>query len=96
MVLRGDEVQVDAHFIRLEIVLTLTQDRCTVCIERTIRSEIIVGRTRWISLVTLVMWNLVSVYLETVLVLVQDRCIVCSKHTIGSYIILDTPSGTPR
>jgi hypothetical protein len=49
MVLQGDEVQVDAHFIHLEIVLTLTQYRCTVCLERTIRSEIVVGRTRWIS-----------------------------------------------
>ena len=27
--------------VRLEIVLTLTQDRCTVCAERTIGSEII-------------------------------------------------------
>jgi hypothetical protein len=28
-------------FIHLEIVLIMTQDRCTVCIERTIGSEII-------------------------------------------------------
>jgi hypothetical protein len=27
--------------VRLDIVLILTQDRCTVCVERTIRSEII-------------------------------------------------------
>jgi hypothetical protein len=27
--------------VRLEIVLILTQDRCTVCVERTIGSEII-------------------------------------------------------
>jgi hypothetical protein len=31
--------------VHLEIVLTLTQDRCMVCIERTICSEIDVGRT---------------------------------------------------
>jgi hypothetical protein len=29
-----------AHLERLEIVLILTQDRCTVCVERTIGSEI--------------------------------------------------------
>jgi hypothetical protein len=27
--------------VRLDIVLILTQDRCTVCVEHTIRSEII-------------------------------------------------------
>ena len=27
--------------VRLEIVLTLTQDRCTVCVEHTIGSEIV-------------------------------------------------------
>jgi hypothetical protein len=82
--------------VHLEIVLILVQDRCTVCVEQTIRSKILVGCTRWISKVTLVMWNLVSVHLETVLVSVQDRCMVCSKHTIGSEIILDAPNGTPR
>ena len=34
------------------------------------------GCTRWNSLVTWVMWNLVSIRLEIVLVLVQDRCMV--------------------
>jgi hypothetical protein len=84
--------------VHLEMVLFLVQDRCTVCIEHTIRSEIFVGCTRWIAKVTLVMWNLVSVHLEIVLllVLVQDRCMVCCKHTIGLEIILDTRSGTPR
>jgi hypothetical protein len=47
-------------------------------------------------MVTLVMWNLISVHLETVLVLVQDSCMVCSKYSIGSEIILDAPDGTPR
>jgi hypothetical protein len=83
--------------VRLEIVLTLTQDRCMVCV-RAIRSEIIVRCTRWISQVTLTMWNLVSVYLETglVLVSVQDRCPVCAIRTIGLEIVLDAPDGTPR
>jgi hypothetical protein len=41
MVLLSDEAQVEARLIRLEIVLILTQDRCTVCANRTIGSEII-------------------------------------------------------
>ena len=35
-------------------------------------------------MVTLVMWNLISVRLETVLVSMQVRWTVCAKHTIGS------------
>jgi hypothetical protein len=41
MVLQGDEAQVEAHFGPLEIVLILMQNRCTVCVERTIGFEII-------------------------------------------------------
>jgi hypothetical protein len=54
------------------------------------------GHTRWNSLVTWVMSNLISVRLEMVLVLVQDRCTVCAERTVGSEIILDAPDGTPR
>ena len=41
MVPLGDEVQVEARFGLLDIVLILMQDRCTVCVERTIGSEIV-------------------------------------------------------
>ena len=41
MVLQGDEAQEEALLKRLEIVLISTQDRCMVCAERTIGSEII-------------------------------------------------------
>ena len=41
MVPLGDEAQVEARFGRLEIVLILTQDRSTVCIEHTIDSKIV-------------------------------------------------------
>ena len=41
MVPIGDEAQVEDRFGLLDIVLMLTQDRCTVCDERTIGSEII-------------------------------------------------------
>jgi hypothetical protein len=54
------------------------------------------GRSRWISYVTLVMWNLVSIHLETVVVLVHDTCTVCAKRTIGTEIVLHAPDGTPR
>ena len=64
-----------------DIVLIWTQDRSTVCVERTIGSDIVIdttdGTPRW------VMWNLSSSCLETVLVPVQDRCMVCARRTIG-------------
>ena len=41
MVLLGDEAQLKLILVRLEIVLILTQDRCTVCAERTIGLEIV-------------------------------------------------------
>jgi hypothetical protein len=37
----GDEDQVEARFVLLEIVLVLTQDSCTVCDKHTIASEIV-------------------------------------------------------
>ena len=41
MELLGVVGHVDSHSVRLEIVLILMQDRCTVCVEHTIGSEII-------------------------------------------------------
>jgi len=41
MVPLGDEAQVQPRFCLSDIVLILTQDRCTVCVERTIGSKII-------------------------------------------------------
>ena len=41
MVHLGEEAQVEAHFWRLEMMLILTRDGCTVGAERTIGSEII-------------------------------------------------------
>ena len=41
MVILGDVCQVESHLVRLEIVLILTQDRCTVCAEDTIGTEIV-------------------------------------------------------
>ena len=41
MVPLGDEAQVEARFGLSDIVLILMQDRCSVCVERTIGLEII-------------------------------------------------------
>jgi hypothetical protein len=43
IVLLGDEAQVVLVLVRLEVLLILTQDRCTVCTEHTIGSKIIFG-----------------------------------------------------
>ena len=92
MVPLGDEVQVEARFGLLDIVLILMQDRCMVCIECTIGTEIILDAPDGPSR----MWNLTSFRLEIVLVSVQERCMVCARCTIGLNIILDAPDGTPR
>ena len=77
--------------VRLEIVLILTQDRYTVCVERTIDSEINLDTPDGKLLGEVGLVKSRSVHLEMVLVLVQDRCMVCAKRTIASYIILDAP-----
>jgi hypothetical protein len=41
MVLLGDEAQVEACSVHLEIVLILMQDRCMVCAECTIGMEFV-------------------------------------------------------
>jgi hypothetical protein len=81
--------------VRLEIVLLLMQDCCTICVECNVGSEIVLGHPTEL-LVMCVMWNLVSIYLEIVLASVQDRCSVFVKRTIGSLIVLGAPDGTPR
>jgi len=41
MELLGDVGQVESRSFRLEMVLVLVQDRCTVCAKRTIGSDIV-------------------------------------------------------
>ena len=41
MELLGDVGHVESRSVRLEMVLVLVQDRCPVCAERTIGSEIV-------------------------------------------------------
>ena len=41
MELQGDVSRVESRSIRLEMVLVLVQDRCTVCAKRSIGSDIV-------------------------------------------------------
>jgi hypothetical protein len=94
MVLLGDEAKVDARFGLFGDSNTL-DERLVHGLRRTYHRLINhFGRTRWISSVTLVIWNLVSIHLETVLVSVQDRCKVCASRS--SEIVLDARDGTSR
>ena len=79
----------------LEIVLILTQDRCTVCAEHTIGSEIVLDAPNE-TLGDVGHVESYSLYLEMVFVFVQEWCMVCTKPTIGSDILLDATDGTPR
>ena len=96
MVLRGDEAQLEAHFGPFGDSANLDARSVHGLRRMYHRLGNHLGRTRWNSYVTWVMWNLNSFCLETVLVSVQDRCIVCARHTIGSKIVLDGPDGTTR
>jgi hypothetical protein len=59
--------------VHLEIVLILTQDRCTVCAEHTIGPEIALDAPGELQGARL-KWMLVSVCLAMVLNLMLDRC----------------------
>jgi len=41
MVILGDVGHVESHSVRLEMVLVLAQDRCTVCAQRTIGPDVV-------------------------------------------------------
>ena len=81
--------------VHLEIVLILTQDRCTVC-----TNVPYARKSFWMHPMELLgdMGYVEShfFHLETVLVSVQDRCMVCARRIIGTEIILDTLDGTTR
>ena len=76
-------------------MLILGQDRCIVCVERTIGLELILTHPMEL-LGDVGHVEFLSVRLETVLVSVQDRCTIGAKCTTGSEILLDAPDGTPR
>jgi hypothetical protein len=82
--------------VHLEIVLISTQDRCTVCTEHTIGSEIILDAPDGTPSLQGLCRTWFSDCLETVLVSVQDWCTICTEHTTGSKNILDAHDGTDR
>ena len=41
MVILGDVGHVESHLVRLEMMLVLAQDRCTVCAQRTIGPDVV-------------------------------------------------------
>ena len=69
--------------VRLEIVLILTQDRCTVCTECTIGSEIILDATNVHLGDEAQLVAHFGPFGDTV-ILMQDRCMVCTEQTIGT------------
>ena len=79
------------------------QDRCMVCMEHTICSEInldtpdgTIDAPNGTTYMKCIIWNLASVQLDIVLVSVQDRCMVCAQRTIGIYTVVEVHDGTPR
>ena len=90
MELLGDAGHVESRSVRLDMVLVLMKDWCTVCAKRTIGSDIVLGAF-WMHPMELLgdvgHVESRSVRLEKLLVLVQDRCMVCDKRSIGSDII---------
>ena len=95
MVLLGDKAQVVARFVPFGDSVILMQDRCTVCTERTIGSEIILDAPNVHLGDEAQLVAHFSPFGDSVS-LTQDRCMDCTEHTIGSEIILDAPDGTPR
>ena len=91
MVLLANGGEEEAHFIRLEILLISSQDRCTVCTECTTSMEIALGTPECYSEVMYVEWKLVLVRFKIVFVSAKDRCTVCAECNSGMEIALGTP-----
>jgi hypothetical protein len=78
--------------VRLEIVLILTQDSCTVCAELTTAQQLFWTHPKVMKLKC----KLDSDRSKIVLILTQDRCMDCAECTIALEAILDAPDGTRR
>ena len=91
MVPLGDEAQVEARFSLSDILLILTQDRSTVCVEHTIGSEIILDAPNGNPMLQ----GSSGSPFRSVWILTQDRSTVCVERTIGSEIILHALDGAP-
>ena len=78
--------------VRFEVVLISTQYWCTICGERAIVSEVMLGAPDG----TPRLHGSSGGSFKSIIVLtsMQDRCMVCAKCFIGLEIILDAPDGT--
>jgi hypothetical protein len=85
MVLLGDEAQVDARFGLFGDNANLDARQAHGLRRMYHRLKNHFRRTRCIFLVTLVIWNLVSIHLETILVSVQDRRTVYAKTSLRNH-----------
>jgi hypothetical protein len=65
------------------ILLASVQDRCSVCVKRTIGSLMVLD-TPMVLLGDEGLVELCSVRFKIVLLMTQDRCTVCTERTIGS------------
>jgi hypothetical protein len=79
--------------VRLDIVLVLMQDRCTVCTEHTIGLEIILDAPD-ILLGDMGQAEAHFDPFKDSFNPVQDRCTVCDECTTGMETALGTPDGT--
>jgi hypothetical protein len=83
MELLGDMGRVEACFDPLRDSVNFGPDRCPVCAESAIRSEII-----FYSLVTWVKWKLVPIHLQTEVI-----SVLCAEYTTGMEIFFAQPDG---
>jgi hypothetical protein len=65
------------------ILLASVQDRCSVCVKRTIGSLMVLDAPM-VLLGDEGLVELCSVRFKIVLLMTQDRCTVCTERTIGS------------
>jgi hypothetical protein len=68
---------------RFDMFLASVQDRCSVCVKRTI-SSLIVFDAPIVLLGDEGLVELCLVRVKIVLLMTQDRCTVCTERTIGS------------
>jgi hypothetical protein len=94
MVLLSNVGLVELYSVRLEMVLILTQDRCTVCTKHTIGSQKVFDAADGLVSDMGRVESRFSPFGDSVSVS-ADRCTVSTKHTIGIEIVLDADDGTP-
>jgi hypothetical protein len=81
--------------VRLETVLVLVQERCTVCSKCTIATEIVLDAPDGTPSSKAQVEAHFSPF-GIVLILTQDSCTVWAKRSMPSETILDAQKGTPR